>query len=63
MRFLLDEQSQPPLRAVIGALLTSADSADIAVMRVRLAALDLREKELTRVSRCRILIGQLDAQT
>jgi hypothetical protein len=63
MRVLLDEQSQPPLRVVIGTLLGSATVADIAVMRVRLAALDLGRDELSRVQRCRILIGQLDAHS
>jgi hypothetical protein len=62
MRVLLDERSQPPLRAVIGALLGSAREADIAVMHVRIAALDLHADELTHVRKCRILLGKLDAQ-
>lgn len=61
MRVLLDERSRPPLRAVIGALLGSAAEADIAVSHVRMAALDLHADELTRVRRCRILLGRLDA--
>jgi hypothetical protein len=62
MRVLLDERSQPPLRAVIGALLGSAREADIAVMHVRIAALDLHADELTHLRKCRILLGKLDAQ-
>jgi hypothetical protein len=61
MRVLLDERCRPPLRAVIGALLASAEEADVAVTRVRLAALDLRPDELAHVRRCRFLLGRLDA--
>jgi hypothetical protein len=61
MKVLLDERSRPPLRAVIGALLASCDEADVAVTRVRIAALDLRADEVARVRRCRFLLGRLDA--
>jgi hypothetical protein len=61
MKVLLDERSRPPLRAVIGALLASAEEADIAVSRVRIAALDLHSDEVAHVRRCRFLLGRLDA--
>ena len=61
MKVLLDERSRPPLRAVIGALLGSADEADMAVTRVRIAALDLHADEVAHVRRCRFLLGRLDA--
>jgi hypothetical protein len=61
MKVLLDERSRPPLRAVIGALLASAEEADIAVSRVRIAALDLHADEVAHVRRCRFLLGRLDA--
>lgn len=62
MKALLDERSRPPLRAVIGALLASAEEADIAVTRVRIAALDLHADEVAHVRRCRFLLGRLDAR-
>src|SRR5688572_5226348 len=61
MKVLLDERSRPPLRAVIGALLASAEEADMAVSRVRIAALDLHADEVAHVQRCRFLLDRLDA--
>jgi hypothetical protein len=61
MNVLLDERSRPPLRSVIGALLGSAEEADMAVTNVRIAALDMHADELARVRRCRFLLGKLDA--
>jgi hypothetical protein len=61
MTVLIDETADPSLRAVIGRLLSSAVSADIAVSAVRLAALDLTTGETARVRRCRILLGRLDS--
>jgi hypothetical protein len=60
---LLDETSDPPLRTVIGRLLQRAESADIAVGRIRLASLDLTAQEIEGPSRCRVLVGRLDAST
>lgn len=62
MSRLMDEKSDPPLRAVIGGLLARCTRADIAVASIRLAALDLGDAELEGVSRCRILVGGLDAR-
>jgi hypothetical protein len=62
MSRLMDERSDPPLRAVIGGLLARCTRADIAVANIRLAALDLGDAELEGVSRCRILLGGLDAR-
>jgi hypothetical protein len=60
---LRDEESARPLRAVIGALLQRSSTADLALSRVRLAALDLTAREVSGPDRCRVLLGQLDATT
>jgi hypothetical protein len=58
---LLDERDHLPLRDRIGRLLADADDVAFALARIRLAALDLGDRELGRLSRCRVLLGQLDA--
>jgi hypothetical protein len=60
---LLDERSLPSLRERIGELLAGADEAAFAVARIRLAVLDLTDREIGRVRRCRVLLGHLDAST
>lgn len=60
---LRDERSTRPLRGVIGALLQRSSTADLALSRVRLAALDLTANEVSGPDRCRVLLGQLDATT
>lgn len=63
MARVVDERSERPLRAVIGDLLRDATRADIALAKVRLAALDLTEAEVNGPALCRVLLGQLDAST
>lgn len=60
---VIDERSRRPLRAIIGELLLASESADIAIARVRLAALDLTEDEVRGPALCRVLLGHLDAST
>ena len=60
---LLDERSEPRLRALIGELLLASESVEIAVARMRLAHLDLSDQEVAEPRRCRVLLGQLDAST
>jgi len=60
---LLDERSSPPLRQVIGELMTGAERVDFAIARIRLANLDLSEAEVTGPDRTRVLLGHLDAST
>lgn len=60
---LLDERTGPSVRAVLGAALAGAREADFAIARVRLAAVDLTPHELSRLQRCRVLLGQVDATT
>jgi len=59
---LLDEETRPQLRDVIGRLLAAASDASIAVTNVRLALVDLTAAETAGVQRCRILLGRLDAR-
>jgi hypothetical protein len=59
--FLLDDERAPGVRALLGYLLSRAEAADIAVRRVRLAALDFSAAELGSVRECRVLLGGLDA--
>lgn len=58
---LLDELSQPPLRAAMTGLLASATHADFAAREIRLAGLDLDHSVLPRLQCCRILMGRLDS--
>jgi hypothetical protein len=60
---LQDERSDPPLRAVIGSLLSRCTHASIALSNVRLAMIDLADDELAAVRQCRILLGRLDARS
>jgi hypothetical protein len=61
MNVLLDDVSPVKVRGVLGRLLASADTADIAVAHVRLHAIDLSRAETQHVRRCRILLGRLDS--
>lgn len=58
---LLDEHADPPVRDVIGRLMGRCETADLALTRIRLAALDLTEAEVHGPRHCRVLLGQLDA--
>jgi hypothetical protein len=57
---LLDETAQPPLRRLIGDLMAASRDSAFAVRRIRLAALDLEEREVAGLERCRVLLGILD---
>lgn len=59
---LLDGRRQPAVRSVVGRLLARAATADFAISRVRLAAIDLSADELGTVQRCRVLLGRLDIE-
>lgn len=60
---VVDERGAVPVRHLIGRMLSGASSADFAVARIRLAALDLQAAEVAGLDRCRVLLGQLDAGT
>lgn len=55
------DQTGESLRTLIAGLLMNAARADIALSRVRLAALDLTAPEVRSGARCRVLLGELDA--
>lgn len=57
---VLDERSRPDAKAVLGCLLSRAEVADLAVGRIRLAAIDFRERDLATLRKCRVVIGRLD---
>lgn len=58
---VVDEHHDPPLRQTIGALLSSAETADFAIAHLRLAGLDLSPSEAGTLKRCRVMLGHLDA--
>ena len=58
---LLDELQVPSVRETIGRLFSTAQRADLAIARVRLAAVDLRSDEIGSLQRCRLLLSTVDA--
>ena len=60
---LLDERSSPDFRRVFGSLLSGSQSADTAILRIRLGAVDLTDEELSRLKRYRILVAEVNART
>jgi hypothetical protein len=57
---LLEEDSVPSFRTVMGMLMSGARRCDFAVQHVRLADIDFSAAELASV-RCRLLLGRFDA--
>jgi hypothetical protein len=60
---LIDDRADRPVRDLLGDALGRATTADFAVARIRLAALDLTGGEVAGVARCRVLLGRLDADS
>lgn len=60
---LLDERIPTNFRVVFGDLLSRSSSVEIAILRIRLAAVDLSEGELGKVKRFRVLVAEANAQT
>jgi hypothetical protein len=60
---ILDERARPALRGRVGHLLAGAEEAAFAVKRIRLSVLDLTDREIGDLRRCRVLLGHLDATT
>jgi hypothetical protein len=48
---------------VFGSLLSGSQSADTAILRIRLGAVDLTDEELSRLKRYRILVAEVNART
>jgi hypothetical protein len=61
MQIMLDENSRPSLREVLGRLISAAAQADLAVAHVRLSAIDLTAGEASGMGRCRFLLDRLEA--
>jgi hypothetical protein len=59
---LLDERQAPSVRDTMVRLLANAERADLAIARVRLAAIDLNFAELATLRCCRLLLARLDAE-
>ena len=49
------------MRATLSALMAASRTADMAITNIRLAALDLRPGEVSRLERMRLVIGRVDA--
>ena len=60
---LLDERSAPNFRVAFGKLLSQSSSVEVAILRIRLAAVDLSGRELETVKRFRVLVAEANAQT
>ena len=58
---LLDERSHPDFRKAFGILSREATELQVAVTRVRLSGVDLREDELDGIRLLRILVGEVNA--
>jgi hypothetical protein len=58
---LLDELHVPSVRETMGRLFSTAQGVDLAIARVRLAAVDLRADEISSLQRCRLLLSTVDA--
>ena len=58
-----DGRGSPSFRTYLGQTLSECTTASFAIRRIRLARLDLLPGELQSVSRCRVLLGRLDADT
>jgi len=58
---LLDESTRPDFRDVYGRLSRRALGIDVAVLRIRLGGLDLREDEMQGVGRVRVLLAEVNA--
>ncbi len=59
---LLDEHSTVDFRRVFGGLLSRSSSADTAILRIRLGAVDLSSEELAGIRKLRVLVAEANAQ-
>lgn len=60
---LLDETSNPTFRSVFGELLSRSSTADTAIVRIRLGAVDLSSDELRPIRRFRVMVADVNART
>jgi len=57
---VIDEESNPDPRRILGRLLRRSSRFDLAIGRVRLASIDFTADDLRPVERCRVLVGGFD---
>ena len=60
---LLDERSPSGFRAVFGEGLSRSSTADVAILRIRLSAVDLSAQELGDLGSLRVLVAEVNART
>ena len=60
---LLDERSSSGFRAVFGDSLSRSFAADVAILRIRLSAVDLSAQEMADLGRLRVLVAEVNART
>ena len=60
---LLDERSSISFRVLFGELLARSSAVDVAILRVRLGAVDLSAGELRGLRHLRLLVAEVNAQT
>jgi hypothetical protein len=58
---VLDEHTAPSLRETFSALMSASTHVDMAVANMRLAGIDVRPGEVSRLRRLRLVMGRLDA--
>ncbi len=59
----MDERSTPNFRGFFGMLLSDSSVVEVAILRIRLAAVDLTSRELGSITRFRVLVAEANAQT
>lgn len=57
---VLGDRQRPGVRTVLGGLLAQAETVDLAVSRVRLAAIDFHADDLAALHRCRVVVSGFD---
>lgn len=60
---ILDDGCGTGARVALGRLLRLSTSADFAVSRLRLAAIDFHEDDLVDLEQCRVILGHLDVHS
>ena len=58
---VIDEFTRPSMRETISALMAASERVDMAVANMRIAGLDLHERELVKLKRLRLVMAKLDA--
>ncbi len=59
---VLDEFTRPSMRETMSALMSASQHVDMAVFNMRLAGIDIGDREVGHLHRIRVVMGQLDAE-